>query len=670
MSSSSAGKESGAAKRARIGSKLLASASCTKTALAKILVTLHEEGLLSSDVIGNTNEGSVRASVTKRAASLASEATPYGPCVQHMNLGGKPWPYIHPMALVFLLSKLSAAFAHVMSECIQGGRELKIVLFDDEYRPGNVLRPDKGRSSHNILWIFSDFPEWLTCKSDAWFQFGTLRSNWADKLPGGISAVMKDVLKVFWKPGGTPNFATTGCILNSGDQAVLFKAHFAGFLGDEKGIKEIFNSKGPAGIRPCLTCKNIVQFLQDSITSATYLQGIDAQRSKFDRATDAEVFQAVDMLRGIAVEGPRSRLERAERACGINHEPNSLLYDDSLRSIVRPISGWIRDWMHMLCVSGVANCELEQLLGVLNRRGIHLTMITNYFSNFNLPKQHGTVSAEWFTTKRTGRAGEDRDGWRGFASELLVIIPIFASFLRVAVMPSADPDLVQHIRCFLLLDKLVKLLGLGSEKAMAWIHLIEETIDKHTSLYAVLYKDVVKPKFHHLHHVVDGMRATSRLLSCWATERYHRNSKAFANRTFRNFEAALTADALNRMVVLAEEGKHFVPEYLKSPVEAERLGVKLFLARSAVLCCGTVATGDVIMLADMRVGFVQCFAFSPGLKSVCVIDLHKPASDGKYELRACETSVVQVDSILAPCIWCKGTTELVVLPPVVSATWT
>ena len=230
--------------------------------------------------------------------------------------------------------------------------------------------------------------------------------------------MMKDVLKVFWKPGGTPNFATTGCILNSGDQGVLFKAHFAGFLGDEKGIKEIFNAKGPAGIRPCLTCKNVVQFLGGSITSTSYLQGIDAQRSMFDRATDDEVAQAADMLRDIAAAGPRSRLEKAEKASGINYEPNSLLYEESLRSIVKPVSGWIRDWMHMLCVSGVANCELEQLLGVLSSRGIHPNMITNYFSNFNLPKQHGAVSAEWFTTKRTGRSGEERDGWRGFAGEL------------------------------------------------------------------------------------------------------------------------------------------------------------------------------------------------------------------------------------------------------------
>ena len=339
-SSSSTIPETNAAKRARIASTILAENSITKTALARTLIALHEGGLLKDECIGSGSERVVRASLTKRAEGLAAEATPFGPCIQEMTVAGKPWKYIHPLALIYLLSRLSLAFGRLMSEIISGHKVLSVIVYVDEFKPGNVLRPDKGRGTHNILWIFSDFPEWLICRADAWFQFGVLRSKWLEQAPGGASHLMTQILRAFWSTSGGPNLETSGGLFLHGNETLLYKARFAGFLGDEKGLKEVFNSKGPHGLKPCLSCKNICQFLP--VTPASYLQGIDAPPEKFDRATDDDIWDMAERLREVSVHGTRQQLDDIEKAYGLNYCERSVLFDAGMRNLCKPVSGWVQ----------------------------------------------------------------------------------------------------------------------------------------------------------------------------------------------------------------------------------------------------------------------------------------------------------------------------------------
>ena len=261
---------------------------------------------------------------------------------------------------------------------------------------------------------------------------------------------MSQVLRAFWSTSGGPNLETSGGLFLHGNDTRLYKARFAGFLGDEKGLKEVFNSKGPHGMKPCLSCKNICQFLP--VTPESYLQGIDAPPEKFDRATDDDIWDMAERLREVSVHGTRQQLDDIEKAYGLNYCERSVLFDAGLRNLCRPVSGWVRDWMQMLAIQGVANIEVEQMLGVLRENGVRPEMITEYFSNFQVPKGRGEIDAACFTPGRMGRPADDRDGWKGFANELLLIVPMMVSFLRIAVTPAADAALLRHARCFFLLD--------------------------------------------------------------------------------------------------------------------------------------------------------------------------------------------------------------------------
>ena len=225
------------AKRLKADRRLVAISSAPKSAIASILAQLHADGELADGSLRGSSTESVRKHLGRSVAALADTPTPYGPLVQNMVLPTSPpfsWPDIHPMALVFYLSSISSSFTRVLSECATS-QGLRIVLYIDEYRPGNILRPDKGRATQNIFWVFTGWPQWLLSRVDAWMLFGCLRSSVLASLPGGTSNLMRRVLKVFFSPSGGPNIET-GLVLHP---STFMQATFAGFLGDEKGLKDM-----------------------------------------------------------------------------------------------------------------------------------------------------------------------------------------------------------------------------------------------------------------------------------------------------------------------------------------------------------------------------------------------------------------------------------------------
>ncbi len=59
-----------------------------------------------------------------------------------------------------------------------------------------------------------------------------------DRLPGGVSNLMRQVILKFFDPAG-PSFAT-GVALNAGGSSVLCCCYLAGFIEDEKGLMGSF----------------------------------------------------------------------------------------------------------------------------------------------------------------------------------------------------------------------------------------------------------------------------------------------------------------------------------------------------------------------------------------------------------------------------------------------
>jgi hypothetical protein len=318
--------------------------------------------------------------------------------------------------------------------------------------------------------------------------------------------------------------------------------------------------------------------------------------------------------------------------------------------------------MHVFLVSGVGNIQLQQTVADLRRAGVAPANISEYFSHFVLPKAHGVVNAEWFSTKRLGRPSED-DGWRGFSSELLSIVPIFLAPL--GVMP-------EHLRCFRCLDHMLKLFGLGPTLAAEHSRLAQALMHEHGQLYRRLFSDAIKPKFHHMYHLLDHMAGAGKLLSCFVTERKHRTTKAATNHTYGSYEPALVRDMLNAQVTSASEESLFAPDALLSPSPARGPAANDWCcATRARLACGAIQSGDLVFTEARQVGEVDVCLSRVEDESVWIfIKTLKPLGSWRYQVPGGALACWAAGQVLEPLIWRSGADgEVLVLPPKCSVLW-
>jgi hypothetical protein len=659
-------------KRARIDDSLqrvISRASCPKAAIARVLNTLHEEGLLIDGVVEKTDPEATRKELSKLGVEMANRSTPFGKVIQSMHLETTPaidMGFLHPMALVYYLSQISKAFGDLMSDVIaKCGNKLRIVMYIDECRPGNVLRADKGRAVQCLYWTFVDMPDWFLCRQDAWFVFTVVRSKFVNTLPAGVSTLMKHVVRCFFPPSG-PSFATSAAYMHNSDYKV-YTAELGGFLGDEKGLKEVFSTKGPGGTRPCLTCKNIVQFLGTVVDGTSYLQNLNCpHKRKFDRSTDAEVYQVVDKL---AAAVDPNEIADMEQTLGVNRQIDGMLFDVECRKHVLPISHWLRDWMHVLCVAGCANIEIQQILLAVKEAGIALNSVSTYCSHFVMPKQYSKVHPDWFTNKRMGRPSEHKDGWKGSSSEILQVMPLIMSFLEVVVEPTGA--LPRHVECFRLLHRMLALMCSGPSRAAGKVVELQSLIDRHAALFGELYDTCIKPKYHHLFHLPDHAVQLGKLLSCFVTERKHRTVKGPAASVYGNFEKAMLLDLLHRNVDVYTQPCTFIREYLERPVVVNEplfgLCTQVHVSKSVRLVCGFIRRGDLLLTVSNVVGeFENAVSYVQGGSTFIYLQVGlRRVIDAHRHSKECSGSVVvEASEVLGPVIWCVDGPGIRVLPPV------
>ena len=233
-------------KRQRLYAELRSHGGCTKAALARILGTLNDEGLLRHDGQGQVSKRTARRRIHDEVEAIAKQDTPFGRVIQKMPTGlAKPSSIevVNPFAFLFVMCGLSASFWGMLNR--PGHAPFKLVLYVDEICPGNPLRPDPGRMCQCLYWTFADLPANVLVQAGMWLLFTTIRTKVVELLPGGISGLMRKVMHQFFPMTG-PSFSRGILMSNAGESFVL-SANFAGFIADEKALKEILGLKGASG---------------------------------------------------------------------------------------------------------------------------------------------------------------------------------------------------------------------------------------------------------------------------------------------------------------------------------------------------------------------------------------------------------------------------------------
>lgn len=318
--------------------------------------------------------------------------------------------------------------------------------------------------------------------------------------------------------------------------------------------------------------------------------------------TNESIYGIVDRLRGIAATSDQKTLAAAESRFGMHFEEHGLLFDDTLRGLVRPAEHYLRDWMHTFVNGGLANVEIFHLIQALRSHNIEVHLLQSFSLECILPKKHGKVSDSWLDKARLSN-----DSFSSFAAIMLTIIPIVACFLVDCVKP--HNIMHDHIRCFLLLHRIVGLLRMGADNAAEQVDKLAALILEHHALFEKLYpRDACKPKYHHALHLPGTYARIRKVVSCFVTERKHRTTKAAALHVFRHIEHTVLSDLVNRQCEQVLDGHSlFQRTFLVSPLTVNFFGHELQRSTEAVLECGHIHKGDVVYLKSSGIARVVCF---------------------------------------------------------------
>ena len=574
----------------------------TKASLATTLYTLQEEGYLNG--VDRISQRAWVREVSKAGSDHANAQTPYGKLVQRMFISNAIGyiEYISPFAFLWYLASLSSSFAGIMEAV--SNRTCDIVLYVDGLTPGNPFRPEKARHVQCFYWCISQWPQWLLCRTFAWAPFAFIRTTTIDAMPGKMSFFIRKVLRMFWPRAadmgaGVHSFERGVTIPTTDGAASLFRAGFRGFLADLVGHKEITEWKGHSGIKCCLNCSNLVK--RKVIDAGSGLVGICCwDPARFEMMSNDDIFATIDLLHATYGTTTATKFKQLETDIGWNCVPDGLLADKSLRSVFQPTDHALRDWMHCCVGDGIANSEIAAVWWMLKANGVRENHLQDFSLKCILPREYGTVSKQWFSPARLRN-----NTVASFASIVLSMTPIVYMYLQVMGFDTRWP---QVFRCFELLHHMLGLFKLGAEGAIAHVDRIEQIIVEHHRLFQELHGEYVKPKLHHVQHIVQHMRYLGRLLSCFVTERKHRIAKDSALHVFRHFEHTVLAGVLNKQCEQIQNNDDiFKPVHFHRPGVLTVQGLRLHRSSTLVCHCGIVTADDLVFFKCGTAGKVAAF---------------------------------------------------------------
>ena len=141
-----------------------------------------------------------------------------------------------------------------------------------------------------------------------------------------------------------------------GKQEIL-RASFRGIVAEEKGLKEAWDIKGQVGVKPCVSCQNIFNFIHKRGYGSEYKIGSDSvDPSLWILHTNESIMEVHDQL----VALPPGKVKQTQTDRGLNLNRKGLIgYPEfRARGVIKPEYQYIRDYQHTYFSNGVAGIQL------------------------------------------------------------------------------------------------------------------------------------------------------------------------------------------------------------------------------------------------------------------------------------------------------------------------
>jgi hypothetical protein len=212
--------------------------------------------------------GRTRWNLWKDVEDVAEQESPYGSLIKCMELpltqGTFKLEYICPMAFLWHLCSKSFFFFQMLKKfppCgdqAQPALRARLVLYLDDVMPGNPHRPDHGRSYVAIYWAFLDLPDWLLHSTKGWFVLAFVPKRIWSQIPGEQSALMKHLLKAFWRDDVELSFVGLVHLRHNDECLALACEEVAAWLLDGDAVPKVTLAKTMSAFKCCCKCRNVV----------------------------------------------------------------------------------------------------------------------------------------------------------------------------------------------------------------------------------------------------------------------------------------------------------------------------------------------------------------------------------------------------------------------------
>jgi hypothetical protein len=177
-------------------------------AIAHLLDTVRRQGIPECS----------SASAQRRArVALCSQATPFGPIAQQLEVPAKHdparaptnviIPYQNPLAMLHVSVHECEPLAELMRDAVRTHGEpslaapWRLIWYFDEIGQSPLATVDT-RKTYGTYWSFLEFGPRMLCTDNCWFAASAVRSTEVKKLEGGPSHLSKLILRTFFRNDG------------------------------------------------------------------------------------------------------------------------------------------------------------------------------------------------------------------------------------------------------------------------------------------------------------------------------------------------------------------------------------------------------------------------------------------------------------------------------------
>lgn len=464
--------------------------------------------------------------------------TIHGPLIAYMPMKLKDSPddravaYVNPAALLQHVCSESKFFGKIFKAAVDSLKPsptapLRICIYSDEITPGNAMKHDNKRKLQCVYWAVMDTGPLSLLDEDNWFLLTAVRSTVVNRLPGGMGQLMETMLGCFFKPGAS---FEDGLLVTTADGPLVVFAHVNTVLGDADALKMFFDVKGATGSMLCMLCRNITAHTHDLAIHDRrnfLIPSTCTDLTKIVPSTDQTIADAVALLKA-NVGGAPGHFKDMQQAIGIKYAPLGVLFSNRLTGRISLVSSVMYDWMHCYMCNGIFSTEVGLLLGKLAAADVSSTFIHNRVQAYTWPRRLSSRSAtgKCMFQKRTGTLSSEL---KCSASEGLSMFRVLRDVLWTEVLPHADRPLVDAIRCYFALCKVIDVL-LAIPRGGVDHNVLRQCILRHLDMYLAVYtSENWFPKCHYAIHLADHLQSKGLLLSCWTHERKHKQIKKFGN---------------------------------------------------------------------------------------------------------------------------------------------